>query len=123
MIYTCPECGEKFFPTHRNNVYCSAKCRKANEITGVRQNKNGSYTAGISVKGKFIYLGNFLDYEKAVEARLDAEEEYRDVRENRPTYEERLDMAKETAWMIQRLLCSRWSKIKYPYEAIIEYGV
>lgn len=41
---------------------------------GVYRNKNGTYRVMIGFKKKRFYLGTFEDYQKAVKARLDAEE-------------------------------------------------
>ena len=78
------------------------------------------YTVQIYIDGKTRYLGSFVDEAEAIKVFEAAERDKRkaelEKQREKPTYEERLDMAKETAWMLQRLLCSRWSKINYPYE-------
>jgi len=89
--------------------------------TGVYQIRNsGRYYATLLVKNKLIRLGGFDDEEQATQARIKAEEKYK----YNPLKAGELKIINDRiAKVIQKLICSRWSKTNYKYEPIIEYGV
>ena len=65
-----------------SNLYDQAynkKFRQSNKTgkTGVMEHQDGGYVANIGYKGEKLYLGWFRTFEEAVEARKEAEIEYR----------------------------------------------